>query len=134
MYMMRSVPTSVNTCSMEYEVYRHKDASDQDFSNINQIFKRVLAEDKWLCNLTQKNLNSGVYVNGQMHSRYESGPLYLQKLIKEAVMSHRAEEVKQKKEIWPASQNIGDLGSSEQEIAFCSGLNCGGRSREVLAW
>lgn len=115
-------------------MYRHKDASDEDFNNIDQVFKRILAEDKWLCNLTQKNLDSGVFVNGQMHSSYESGPLYLQRLVKEAVMSHRAEEVKQKKDIWPASPKAATIHSSVQEDAFCSGLKCYDRTMELTDW
>lgn len=131
MYLMRCVPTSVNTCSMEYEVYRHKNASDEDFNNIDQIYKRILAEDKWLCNLTQKNLDSGVYVNGQLHSDYESGPLYLQGLVKEAVLKHRAEEVKQKKDIWPATPSLSGLQGSTEDDDFCSSLKCHDRASEL---
>ncbi|KAJ5682107.1 uncharacterized protein N7477_002047 [Penicillium maclennaniae] len=76
-YMMRCVPTSAGTCSMEYEVYRHNEASDYDFEYIDSFFKRVLDEDKYLCNAAQKNLNAGVFVNGQLHPRLESAPLFL---------------------------------------------------------
>lgn len=67
---------------MEYEVYRHKDASDEDFITIDEMFKRILAEDKWLCNNAQKNLNAGVFVNGEMHPKLEQGPLYFQHRIR----------------------------------------------------
>lgn len=133
MYMMRCVPTSVNTCSMEYEVYRHKDASDEDFNNIDQIFKRILAEDKWLCNLTQKNLDSGIFVNGQMHNDYESGPLYLQRLVKGAVMKHRAEEKKHRREIWPATPTVAGIHGLTEEEQLCSGLKCRDEGGE-LTW
>lgn len=56
---------------MEYEVYRHNDASDETFEYINQIFKVVLREDKDLCNGAQKNLNAGIFTNGQLHPRVE---------------------------------------------------------------
>lgn len=116
---------------MEYEVYRHKAASDEDFNNIDQIFKRILGEDKWLCNLTQKNLDSGVFVNGQMHNSFESGPLYLQRFVKEAVMRHRTEEVKLKKELWPATpRTVGAVDAKEEEN-FCSSLKCYDRSKEL---
>ncbi|RFN53490.1 cytochrome p450 oxidoreductase [Fusarium flagelliforme] len=82
-YLMRCVPTSASHCSMEYEVYRHKDASDEDFKTIDEMFKRILAEDKWLCNNAQKNLNAGVFVNGEMHPKLEQGPLYFQHRIRE---------------------------------------------------
>jgi hypothetical protein len=118
---------------MEYEVYRHKDASDADFENINEIFKRVLAEDKWLCNNTQSNLNAGVYVNGQMHSKFEEGPLYFQSLVKQAVMEHRKHEEKLKREIWPASQALTDNKITE-EMEFCSGLGCSSEKGKALDW
>lgn len=118
---------------MEYEVYRHKDASDADFENIDQIFKRVLAEDKWLCNGTQQTLNAGVHVAGPLHPRFEQGPLYFQQLVKDAVMAHRKEEVKQKKEIWPAARSTGYDDDSD-ESAFCASLQCDSKQREALAW
>lgn len=64
---MRCVPASVTTCSMEYEVYRHKNATDEEFHKIDSLFKQVLKEDKDLCNAVQKNLNAGVFVNGKLH-------------------------------------------------------------------
>ena len=118
---------------MEYEVYRHKDASDTDFDNIDQIFKRVLAEDKWLCNGAQRTFNAGVHVSGPLHTQYESGPLYFQSLVKDAVMEHRKEEVKQKREIWPASRSAGYDEDSE-EASFCNSLSCDPQGREALAW
>ncbi|EXJ92972.1 hypothetical protein A1O3_01528 [Capronia epimyces CBS 606.96] len=138
-YMMRCVPTSATTCSMEYEVYRHQDASDEDFNNIDQIYKRVLTEDKWLCNNTQRNLEAGVFVNGQMHPDYEFGPLYFQSLVKEWVLQHHAEEQKQKKQIWPAAQQLAtdtdtNTRTTQDEIAFCAGLECGPDAEPRLAW
>ncbi|CAN9481857.1 unnamed protein product [Alternaria alternata] len=66
---------------MEYEVYRHKDASDAEFEAIDSMYKRVLNEDKWLCLNTQKNYAAGVYVSGEMHARMEKGPLFVQKTL-----------------------------------------------------
>lgn len=119
---------------MQYEVYRHKDALDADFDNINQIFKRILSEDKWLCNETQRNLQAGAYVNGQLHSAYEIGPLYLQGLVRERLMKHRKEEEKQKREIWPTMQITAGLDQTNDDIAFCSGLSCETQSKGALAW
>lgn len=56
---------------MEYEVYRHKDATDEEFKYITQTFKQVLKEDKDLCNAAQKNLNSTVFINGELHPQAE---------------------------------------------------------------
>lgn len=69
--MMRCVPVSATQTRMEYDVYRHNDASNEDFTYINEFFKQVLREDKDLCNAAQKNLNAGVFVNGELHPRAE---------------------------------------------------------------
>ena len=119
---------------MEYEVYRHKDASDEEFDKMDQAFKRVLGEDKWLCNMTQKNLEAGVYVNGQMHPQYEEGPLYLQSLVKKMVLEHHKEEEKLGRKIWPAAQSTTGLSKTNQEIDFCSGLSCGTSEKSAIAW
>ncbi|GFF68446.1 hypothetical protein IFM47457_02067 [Aspergillus lentulus] len=119
-YMMRCVPTSAATCSMEYEVYRHINASDEDFEYIDSFFKRVLDEDKHLCNAAQKNLNAGVFVNGQLHPDLESAPLFFQNTVRTLLRSHRDEERKMKREIWPARQHSAGQATAE-DIAFCSG-------------
>ena len=98
-YLMRCVPTSVGTCSMEYEVYRHKEASDEDFDYIDSSFKRVLNEDKYLCDEVQKNLNAGVFVNGQLHPGLESAPLFFQNTVRSLLRKHREEEKREKKEL-----------------------------------
>lgn len=116
---------------MEYEVYRKIDGNSEEFDRVNQLFKRVLAEDKWLCNETQKNLEAGIYVNGPMHPDYEAGPLYFQSLVKTAIFAHRKEEEKQKSLIWPA---VPDVESRvDEEEAFCTGLSCDTDSKS-LAW
>lgn len=68
---MRSVPTSANTTLMEYEVYRHKDATDEEFSTIDELYKQVLKEDKDLCNNAQRNLNAGLFTNGRLQPENE---------------------------------------------------------------
>ncbi|KAJ6172868.1 hypothetical protein N7485_005680 [Penicillium canescens] len=122
-YLMRCVPTSAGTCSMEYEVYRHKHASDKDFEYIDAFFKRVLDEDKHLCNAAQKNLNAGVFVNGQLHPELESAPLFFQNTVRRLLGAHREEEKRQRKEIWPAQQHSAGSATAE-DIEFCSGLAC----------
>lgn len=119
---------------MEYEVYRHKDASDEEFDKIDQMYKRVLTEDKWLCNNTQLNLNSGVYLNGQMHPQYEYGPLYFQSLVRQAVTEHKKLEDKMKTEIWPASQRVAPGSGTYEDAAFCSGLACSPEKKSAVDW
>jgi hypothetical protein len=70
-YIMRCIPISASQTKMEYEVYRANSASDEDFNEISDCFKQILKEDKDLCNAAQKNLNSGIFVNGELHPRVE---------------------------------------------------------------
>ncbi|KAL2062474.1 hypothetical protein VTL71DRAFT_6740 [Oculimacula yallundae] len=133
-YMMRCVPTSALHTSMEYEVYRHKDASDEDFKEIDEMFKRILAEDKWLCNNAQKNLNAGVFINGEMHSRMEQGPLYFQHRIRDLVTSHHLSEKAAKREIRPAQQILpSGSGMTEKDDLLCSDLTCS-KIQPELEW
>jgi hypothetical protein len=56
---------------MEYDVFRHNNTDDENFKRINEFFKQVLQEDKDLCNGTQKNLEGGIFINGQLHPEKE---------------------------------------------------------------
>ena len=109
---------------MEYEVYRHKESSDEDFEHIDGFFKRVLKEDKYLCNATQKNLNAGYFVNGQLHPDLESAPLYFQGLVRRLLKEHRAKEKEENREIWPARQQVVNSTTTE-DMTFCSELGSG---------
>ncbi|KAH7006868.1 Rieske [2Fe-2S] iron-sulfur domain-containing protein [Ilyonectria destructans] len=122
-YMMRCVPTSPFHSSMEYEVYRHRDASDDDFKKIDAMFKRILGEDKWLCNNAQENLNSGVFVNGEMHPRMEQGPLYFQSRVRELLNRHKKLEEAALREINPAQRSSPkDASATQKDLGLCSGL------------
>lgn len=66
-YIQRMIPVSETTSIIENEVYRHKDATDEEFAKINDFYHQVLAEDKELCDGAQRNINGGVYVNGEYH-------------------------------------------------------------------
>lgn len=110
---------------MEYEVYRHKDASDQGFTKIDEMFKRILGEDKVLCNNAQRNLNAGVFLNGEMHPSMEKGPLYFQQTVRDLLNSHRRAEEASKQEIWPAAQSLPkEAIISRDDVEFCSALAC----------
>lgn len=61
------IPVTATTSRIENEVYRHKNATDEQFTNLCNFYKQVLEEDKQLCIGAQENLNSGVFVNGELH-------------------------------------------------------------------
>jgi hypothetical protein len=118
---------------MEYEVYRHKTATDEGFEKIDSMFKRILGEDKYLCNQAQKNLEAGVFVNGELHPRKEKGPLYFQSMVRRMLREHRQREEAAKEEIWPARQILPRDGSakvSQEDVMFCSQIDC----EKDVAW
>ncbi|KAF7623920.1 Rieske 2Fe-2S family protein [Aspergillus flavus] len=131
-YIMRVVPTSATTTSMQYEVFRHRDASDKAFKELDDFFKQVENEDKNLCNGAQKNLNAGVYVNGELQPFNEKGVLYFQKLVKQSLVSHRAEEEAKGEEICPSMRKAIKSTSLDDEIGFCARLE--GCGKAELAW
>lgn len=133
-FIQRFVPSGPTSSSMRYEVFRNKNSSDEDFELVNGMYKRIMSEDKYLCNLTQQNLNSGVFVNGEMHPKMERGPLYFQKVVRDTVQAHYKREQAAKHEIWPARQTLPNSALvSEKDIDFCSGLACQ-TSKEGLVW
>ncbi|EED19233.1 Rieske 2Fe-2S family protein, putative [Talaromyces stipitatus ATCC 10500] len=135
-YIMRSIPKSASQTLMEYEVYRNKNSSDEDFGNIDSIFKQVLKEDKDLCNAAQQNLNAVIYTNGQLHSHNEKGSLYFQDRLREQVMSHRALEREKGRDIWPTTLAAVVTKKLEEEIDFCNALDCeaASNSNDPLSW
>jgi hypothetical protein len=66
------IPVSATKSRIENEVYRHRDASDEEFNNLCEFYKQVLEEDKDLCNRAQENLNAGVFINGELHPEKEN--------------------------------------------------------------
>jgi hypothetical protein len=131
--MMRCVPTSAHHSSMEYEVYRHKAATNEGFEKIDSMFKRILGEDKYLCNQAQKNLEAGIFVNGELHPSKEKGPLYFQSWVRDSLRQHREREEEAKSEIWPARQvlpNDQQAQASVEDIRFCDQVDC----EKDIAW
>jgi hypothetical protein len=120
---------------MYYEVYRNKSSTDEDFQAINNIYKRIMSEDKYLCTNAHKNIKAGVFVNGELHPKMEQGPLFFQGLVRDLVTAHHGQEKKAQREIWPARQNLpGSAEVSEKDISFCSSVECSALKKEGLAW
>ncbi|KAF4815601.1 Carnitine monooxygenase oxygenase subunit [Colletotrichum siamense] len=124
-FTQRFLPKGPQKTLILYEVYRNKHASDEDFELIDSMYKRVMTEDKALCNAAQKNINAGIFINGELHPTLEKGPLYFQKLVREAVVEHFKREQDEKREIWPAKMGLPeDAAVSKQDMEFCSEVNC----------
>lgn len=119
---------------MSYEVYRNRNSSETDFRLISDMYERVMREDKVLCNNAQRNLERGVFVNGQLHPKFEKAPLFFQETCREVVTEHYEKEAAQGREISPAKQNVDvDAEVSRSDESICAGLACGSQ-RAVLAW
>lgn len=132
--LQRFLPKGPKSSTMHYQIFRNKHSSEEDFQLIHQLYKRVVGEDKVLCELAQKNLNAGIFVNGQMHPRLEKGPLYFQKVARETIREHLKREEEAKREIWPAQQQLPSTAEvSLDDIELCSGLGCE-TSQSSLAW
>ncbi|KAJ5797503.1 uncharacterized protein N7503_006799 [Penicillium pulvis] len=116
-FMQRFTPSSPTKCVMRYEVYRHKDATDEAFTVISDMYKRIMSEDKYLCILSQKNLNAGVFVNGELHPEMEAGPLHFQKTVREVVTEHHKKEREAGHEIWPAAERYQKSATVQEETA-----------------
>ncbi|KAF2767124.1 ISP domain-containing protein [Teratosphaeria nubilosa] len=125
-YIQRMFPVTATSSRIEIEVYRHKNASNQEFQDICAFYNQVLNEDKELCEAAQKNLNAGIFVNGQLHPDKEGGPLHFQSRVREVVMGHREEENRHGgAEIWPAVPKVflRSQGKIAEEESFCAKLD-----------
>ncbi|KAJ9222101.1 hypothetical protein DTO027B5_5067 [Paecilomyces variotii] len=123
-FIQRFTPISPTKSVMRYEVYRNKNSSDQDFNLISDMYKRIMSEDKYLCVNTQKNLNAGVFVNGELHPEKEMGPLYFQSTVREVVMEHHKKEQAAGHEVSPAHQTSPSNDTVRQDnIAFRTGTD-----------
>ena len=60
-----------NKAQAENEVYRHKDTTDSNLDDTMAFYKPLLTEDKTSCDGSQRNLNPGVFVSGELHSNKE---------------------------------------------------------------
>jgi hypothetical protein len=131
-YMLRMNPISATKTSLEYQVFRHKTATDEDFNEGFDFFKQVEIEDKELCDAAQKNLNVGTYSAGKLEPHQEVGVLYAQNLIREAVMTHRKKEVEAGREIWAARINTAVDSVENGDELFCQELErCSGGSKAM---
>jgi hypothetical protein len=132
--VQKFLPTSATTTQVYYEVFRNRHSSEEDFQQINNVFKHITSEDKVLCNQAQKNPNAGVFVNGEPQPDMENGPLYFQKMCREEVVNWHKREQVAKQEIWPARQKLpSSAEEANEDVDFCNGLSCS-TSSEALVW
>ena len=133
MMLQRFLPYGPTKSSMHYQIFRNRNSSDKDFKLISEMYARVVSEDKALCEQVQKNLNAGIIVNGELHPRLEKGPLYFQKVDREAIRAHVELEKAAGGEIWPARQRLpGSAQVSLEDEELCAGLACQTDQKKLL--
>lgn len=136
--IQKFLPLTPKTSTMSYEVYRNRSSTDTEFHLIADMYERVMREDKVLCDAAQRNLDRGVFVNGQLHPKYEKAPLFFQNTVREVVTEHYERERREGKEIWPARRVMRENAVvSEKDEEVCMGIEsmagCG-EGKEILAW
>ena len=132
--IQKFLPQGPSKSTMHYEVYRNKNSSEEDFKLISEIYARVMSEDKALCDRAQQNLNSGVFINGELHPRWEKAPLFFQNTVREVITDHYQREKAAGHEIWAARQKLPDNAAvSQVDIDICNDIVCRA-GKEVLAW
>lgn len=143
MMIQKFLPRSPNKSMMAYEIYRNRNSAESDFRLISDMYARVMSEDKVLCNNAQKNIERGVFVNGQLHPKYEKAPLFFQSTVRQVVVEHHEREKDEGQAIWPAKQKLPpDAQVSEKDEALCSDVCCRAQKaqetqtvqQETLAW
>lgn len=135
--IQKFLPLTPTTSTMSYEIYRNIHSSDSDFHLIADMYERVMREDKVLCDAAQKNLDRGVFVNGQLHPKYEKAPLFFQDTVRKVVTQHWEREKREGREVWPVKRAMRENSEvSERDEEVCRGIEaqCGGGGKEVLAW
>ncbi|GAA5987355.1 hypothetical protein JCM10908_001924 [Rhodotorula pacifica] len=128
-YHMRIVPVTTRSCTVLYDVYRHKDCTDEVFAENHAFFVRVESEDKMLCANVQKNLERGTYNAGPLHPERESGVIYFHKMHIKLLQDHfekekaAGHEIRGGKTLYRGKETAADSFASELES--CGG-SCGG--------
>lgn len=123
---MRCVPKSATKSQLQYEVYRHKNASESDFKKVEEILQQTASEQEAPA---EKNLRAGVLV--------DQTPLQFQNQVYQLVEHHRKLEGVAGREIRPAQQILDKSATKTEQdeslYSSCSGLSCGKIAKD-LAW
>ena len=85
--MERIVPAGVGSTRLIYDFYLTAEAAVDTFRR-NQIWGTsgiVTAEDKWICERVQANIDAGVYQTGVLSPRHEAGVGWFQQFVAGAV-------------------------------------------------
>ncbi|KAF5660660.1 choline monooxygenase [Fusarium heterosporum] len=123
-FLLRCVPTSATKSLLQYEVYRHKNASQEELKKLEEIIEQTASDYEAPA---EKNLRAGVLV--------DQTPLEFQNQVYQLVEHHRKLEGVAGREIRPAQQILDKSAiKTEQDESLyssCSGLSCGKTAKEL---
>ena len=131
--MQRFVPTGPTTTAVRYEIYRHKDTSDEDFEHTHEAYKLMVSEDETVYSETQQGISARISADGELQPRNANSPLYFQTIVRDLVEQHQEMEEQAQGEVWPARQRLPqEAAVSKDDMDFCSKLTeggcCGGKA------
>lgn len=134
-YSIRVLPISASHTILQYDIYTKKGLDDATKKEFVDFLQLVELEDFNLCQLTQKNLNQGVYSSGYLHPTKERGVLFYQNLTRDMVKEHFKREEELGRQINPAFIGKKSDNAETQELdEICNKLECGTDSPKELQW
>jgi len=134
-YSIRVLPLSATKTTLQYDIYTKKGIDEATKAEFVDFLQQVEIEDFNLCQLTQQNLNEGIYSSGYLHPQKENGVLYYQTLVRDAIKNHLdLEKANGGKHIDPAAIPGPEKNKELEELeGICQSLDCG--SQDVgLNW
>ncbi|KAF5209152.1 hypothetical protein E0198_004428 [Clavispora lusitaniae] len=124
-YFIRVLPITPTRTILQYDIYTKKGLPEAEKKEFVDFLQLVELEDFNLCQLTQKNLNQGIYGSGFLHPTKERGVLHYQGLVRDLVKEHLALEEKRGKIVNPAFLGDASLNDSVRELnELCNKLEC----------
>lgn len=135
-YSIRVLPLSATKTTLQYDIYTKKGIDEATKTEFVDFLQQVEIEDYNLCQLTQQNLNEGIYSSGYLHPQKENGVLYYQNLVRDAIKKHlELENANGGRPIDPAAipglKKNKDLDELE---GICQSLDCASGKRSELNW
>ncbi|KAI5955377.1 hypothetical protein KGF54_001938 [Candida jiufengensis] len=136
-YSIRVLPHSAKKTTLQYDIYTKKGIDEAQKKEFVDFLQLVEIEDFDLCQLTQKNLNEGIYSSGYLHPQKENGVLFYQKLVRDMVKEHfEMEQANGGLPIDPASIQANPKNKEILELEkICQTLDCSsGNGDSKMDW
>jgi phenylpropionate dioxygenase-like ring-hydroxylating dioxygenase large terminal subunit len=138
MHLMRSIPTSATTTRQEYDVYRltTPHATPEAHARMTAFYRKVVDEDFTLCEAVQKNIERGIFQNGQLHPFHEEGVMAFQNMVLDVLKEQVQLEKEAGRELWAAKPGFdGKAGGKGGGLSKCEELlGCEKGQLEDIAW